>query len=60
MKTKYMATIYNGHSHIERRVYEEANGERYIKVNGLKVTLIEAHKIYVSVDVWYSPEPIRE
>lgn len=41
MKTKYMATIYNGHSHIERSVYEDSNGVRFIKVNGIKVTILE-------------------
>lgn len=34
-KTEWSATIYDGYSHIERRVYEDKLGFRYVVINGL-------------------------
>lgn len=28
------ASIYDGHTHIERRVYVDENGNRYVRING--------------------------
>lgn len=53
-KTQRMATIYDGHSHIERRVYEDENGRRYVKINGYicKITDLIIHNRF-EVDIWY-------
>ena len=53
-KTPYMATIYDGHSHIERRVYEDGNGVRHVRINDHFVDigfLIRVNKF--DVDIWY-------
>lgn len=50
-KTRYMATIYDGHSHIERRVYEDRQGFRCVKINGCFFRIIDLH--HFDVDVWY-------
>ena len=33
-KTEYTATIYDGRTHIERRVYADENGTEFVKING--------------------------
>lgn len=34
-RTEWNACIYDGHSHIDRRVYEDKDGARYVVINGL-------------------------
>ena len=53
-KTQRMATIFDGHSHIERRVYEDESGIRYVKINDClcKITDLIIHNRF-DVDVWY-------
>lgn len=34
-KTQYVAQLYDGHVHIERRVYEDEHGYRCVKLNGI-------------------------
>jgi len=54
IKTKYRATIYDGHSHIERRVYEDENGRRYVQINGFMAKILDLMAINrFDVDVWY-------
>lgn len=53
-KTRYMATIYDGHSHIERRVYKDEHGRQFVKVNGFLAKVIDLILInHFQVDVWY-------
>ena len=53
-KTQHMATIYDGHSHIERRVYEDDNGRRYVQINGFMAKILDLMAINrFDVDVWY-------
>lgn len=54
-KTAYKATIYNGHAHAERRVYEDNNGFRYIKINGCFYDLYFDLPKYWTVNVFYNP-----
>ena len=51
-KSEYVATIYNGHCHIERRVYEDDMGNRYVKINGMLFSVNEL-KNY-DVKIWYN------
>ena len=51
-KTKFMATIYDGHTHIERRVYRNDMWERFVKINNSVFTLNEIKK-YNTVDIWF-------
>ena len=51
-KTKKMATIYDGHSHIERRVYEDKQGFYCVKINGIFFRVIDLH--HFDVDIWYA------
>lgn len=53
IKTKYMATIYDGHSHIERVVWQDADGYRYARINGFyfNIDLFLADRY--EVEVWY-------
>lgn len=50
-KTKYAATIYDGHSHIERRIYENENGIRFVKINGL---FFELDSLKYEVETFYT------
>lgn len=50
-KTKKKATIFDGHSHIERRVYEDKNGFYCVKINGIFFKVIELH--HFDIDIWY-------
>ena len=53
-KTAYRATVYDGHSHIERRVYEDENGTEYIRINGFFAEIFDLRRInHFDVDVWY-------
>ena len=38
-KTQWMVAIYDGHTHIERRVWEDKTGKRFVRVNGCSVEL---------------------
>ena len=51
-KTEYIATIYNGHSHIERVVYQDDKGFRYVKINGMLFDVDFELKHY-EVKIWY-------
>lgn len=51
IKTKYKATIYDGHSHIERVVWQDATGNRYVRINGFYFLISELKNYEVSV--WY-------
>lgn len=54
VKTKYRATIFDGHSHIERRVYEDQFGWRNVRINGFFTRIIDLERINrFDVDVWY-------
>lgn len=46
------ATVYDGHTYIERRVYIDENGIRYIKINRSWFTVCEC-KLSFAVDVWF-------
>lgn len=52
--TRYMATIYDGHSHIERRVFVNDVGDRYVRINGFFASLFDlrVHNGF-DIDVWY-------
>ena len=53
-KTKYMATIYDGHSHIERRVFMNYAGAYYVRINGWFAKVLDLKAInHFDVDVWY-------
>jgi hypothetical protein len=52
-KSEYAATIYNGHCHIERRVYEDDMGNRYVKINGVFFD-IDCDLEKYDVEVWYT------
>lgn len=49
-KTNYMATLYNGHCHIERRVWLDKEGFRAVKINGMVFRLIDLK--HLDVNVW--------
>jgi hypothetical protein len=51
-KTQYVATIFDGHSHIERRGFENENGERFVRINGLFFKTTELKEF--DVNVWYN------
>lgn len=57
-KLPYKATIDNGSTRIERRVYEDDEYMQCVKINGMFFRLTDLEKSY---DVWqyYDPEPIR-
>ena len=53
-KTQYMATIYDRHSHIERRVFEDEHCGWYVRINGYFVDigfLIRVNRY--TVDTWF-------
>ena len=53
-KTQKMATIFDGHSHIERRVYEDECGWLYVKINGVFAKIADIRRVnQFDVDVWY-------
>lgn len=52
-KSEYVATIFDGHSHIERRVYNDEAGYRFVKINGMFFNVDTELKNY-DVDVWYN------
>lgn len=51
-KTNKMATIFNGHCHIERRVYADNCGVEFVKINGDFFALDWCKDKFVSVFVW--------
>ena len=54
VKTQHMATIYDGHSHIERRVYRDANDVEYVQINGFMAKIADLRRVNrFDVDVWY-------
>ena len=54
-KTFYMATIFDGHSHIERRVFEDENGVYHVRINGWFAKVADLRRInHFDVDVWYN------
>ena len=58
--SEYMATIYDGHSHIERRVFVDAMGVMYVRINGFFAGIDNLRRVNrFSVDVWYDPESIK-
>lgn len=52
-KTDYRATIYDGHTHIERRVYSNASGYRYVRINGFYFNIEVDLSKHLEVTVWY-------
>lgn len=52
-KTEKMAVIFDGHSHIERRVYADENGIEYVKINFGFFNLNWCRCHFVSVDVYF-------
>ncbi len=57
-KTQYVAQIYDGHTHIERRVYEDEEGFRNVKINGLYFRLDELK--HYDVRTYYNGnDPVR-
>lgn len=56
-KTEYAAVIYDGHSHIERRVYEDEDGYRCVRINGWFFRIIDLKH---QVTTYYTgKEPVR-
>lgn len=54
-KTQHMATIFDGHSHIERRVYRDANDVEYVQINGFMAKIADLRRVNrFDVDVWYN------
>lgn len=51
-KMNLMATIFDGHTHIERRVYSDGKGNCLVKINGLLFN-VETELKNFDVDVWY-------
>ena len=52
-KSEYVATIYDGHSHIERRVYVDDIGNRFVKINGFLFNADFDLPNY-DVKIWYN------
>ena len=46
------AIIYDGHTHIERRVFEDENGNAYVRINGSWFT-IEECKTWFDVTILF-------
>lgn len=52
-KTHKMCTIYDGHSHVERRVYSK-DGMDYVRLNGYFFSISELTKDFrYELDIWY-------
>ena len=52
--TQRKATIYDGHSHIERRVFVDDNGTYYVRINGFFAKVADLRRInHFDVDVWF-------
>lgn len=53
-RTKWMAQIHDGHSFIERRVFEDKRGFRWVRINGHFVgcDFLTGHMNY-KVDYWF-------
>ena len=53
-KSEYAATIYNGYEHIERRVYVDGIGNRYVKINGFLFEIDRYLSKVYDVNIWYT------
>ena len=54
-KTDLVATIYDGYSHIERRVYRDADDTEYVQINGCMAKVFDLRRVNrFDVDVWYN------
>lgn len=52
--TKRKATIYDGHSHIERRVFVDEVGTYYVRINGWFASVNDLRRINrFEVDIWW-------
>lgn len=52
-KTHKMCTIYDGHAHVERRVYAK-EGREYVRLNGYFFAVTELMTdFHYEVDIWY-------
>lgn len=51
-KTDFMATLYQGKCHIDRRVWENEDADYCVIVNGTLLTLDWCQKHYDRVVVW--------
>lgn len=52
-KTHKMCTVYDGHCHVERRVYEK-DGVEYVRLNGYFFSIPELRKDFsYTLDIWY-------
>ena len=53
-KSEYMATIFDGHSHIERRVFVDGMGLAYVRINGWFAWVYDLRRVnHFDVDIWY-------
>lgn len=52
-RTDYRATIYDGHTHIERRVYRDVSGYRYVRINGFYFDIDFDLSKRFEITVWY-------
>ena len=53
-KSEYKATIFDGHSHIERRVYVDGIGTAYVQINGWFAWVHNLRRVnHFDVDIWY-------
>jgi len=57
-KTQYVAGIFDGHTYIERRIYEDENGFGNVKINGMFFKLKEL-KHYDITTYFTGNKPIR-
>lgn len=52
-KTNKMCTIYDGHTHVERRVYAK-EGREYVRLNGYFFAVTELMTdFHYEVNIWY-------
>ena len=52
--SEYMATIYDGHSHIERRVFVDGMGLAYVRINGFFAWVYDLRRVNrFDVDIWF-------
>ena len=57
-KTQYVAGIFDGHTYIERRIYEDEEGCGNVKINGMFFKLTELKRFEVST-YYTGNKPIR-
>lgn len=51
--TKYMVTIVQANAHIERRVWVNAGGKEFVRINGHLYTLDWCYEHYDKVFRWF-------